>query len=342
MGQEFAIVFDVAIVAVVAIFFFAGWKNGFAKVILGMAAVVAAFACAMIFSKPIAETIYNNFIEQPLEEQVDSAIDEGLRSMRLDGIADIDFDKVEISGKPVTEITPNYAGTGKAVFDLSNVDFSKTGLNVDALKAVGQNDEIDLTSVNAKTVDFTMDDIEKYGLGKLVTAQAVAVQFLERDDFDGLNDIAELVGRYFPIKSGVTSSDTIGVNAARLLALTMIETKDSIKGAVIDGIIEPNCLIVIRTAAFILIFSVVTIVIGIIANLTKAINKIPVIGKANALAGALAGLCEGVIAVFVICLVIRFIVSQCGGNAILFNQTAIDSTLIFKRVYEVDFLNFLT
>lgn len=342
MGQEFAIVFDVAIVAVVAIFFFAGWKNGFAKVILGMVAVVAAFACAMIFSKPIAETIYNNFIEQPLTEQVDNAIDEGLRSMRLGGIAEIDFDKVEISGKPVTEITPNYAGTGKAVFDLSNVDFSKTGLNVDDLKAVGMNDEIDLTSVNAKTVDFTMDDIEKYGLGKLVTAQAVAVQFLERDDFDGLNEIAEMVGRYFPIKSGVTASDTIGVNAARLLALTMIETKDSIKGAVIDGIIEPNCLIIIRTAAFILIFSVVTIVIGIVANLTKAINKIPVIGKANALAGALAGLCEGVIAVFVICLVVRFIVSQCGGNVILFNQTAIDSTLIFKRVYEVDFLNFLT
>ena len=72
------------------------------------------------------------------------------------------------------------------------------------------------------------------------------------------------------------------------------------------------------------------------------INKIPVIGKANALAGALAGLCEGIIAVFVICLVTRFIVSLCGGNAILFNQTAIDSTFIFKRVYEVDFLNFLT
>lgn len=342
MGQEFAIVFDVAIVAVVAIFFFAGWKNGFAKVILGMASVVAAFACAMIFSKPIAEAVYDKFIEPPVTEQVDNAIDEGLRSMRLGGIPDIDFDKVEISGTPVTEITPNYAGTGKAVFDLSNVDFSKTGLNADDLKAVGAGDDIDITSVNAKTVDFTMDDIEKYGLGKLATAQAVAVQFVKRDDFKGFNDIVEMLEKYIPIISGVTASDTIGVNAARTLALVMLETKDNIKGAVIDGIIEPNCLIIIRTTAFILIFLIVTIVLGIVANLTKLINKIPVIGKANALAGALAGLCEGIIAVFVICLVTRFIVSLCGGNAILFNQTAIDSTLIFKRVYEVDFLNFLT
>ncbi len=342
MGQEFAIVFDVAIVAVVVFFFFAGWKNGFAKVILGMVAVIAAFACAMIFSKPIAETVYGNFIEKPLTDQIDGAIDEGLRSMRLGGIPDIDFTKVEISGKPVTEVTPDYAGTGKAVFDLSNVDFSKTGLNVDDLKAVGLNEDIDLTSVNAKTVDFTMDDIEKYGLGKLVTAQAVAVQLVRREDFKGFNDIAEMLGKYIPIISGVTASDTIGVNAARTLALTMIETKDSIRGAVINGVIEPNCLIIIRTVAFILIFSIVTIVIGIVANLTEVINKIPVIGKANALSGALAGLCEGIIAVFVICLVTRFIVSLCGGNAILFNQTAIDSTFIFKRVYEVDFLNFLT
>lgn len=115
MGQEFAIVFDVAIVAVVVFFFFAGWKNGFAKVILGMVAVIAAFACAMIFSKPIAETVYGNFIEKPLTDQIDGAIDEGLRSMRLGGIPDIDFTKVEISGKPVTEVTPDYAGTGKAV-----------------------------------------------------------------------------------------------------------------------------------------------------------------------------------------------------------------------------------
>lgn len=342
MGQEFAIVFDVAIVAVVAGFFFAGWKSGFAKVILGMVAVIAAFACAMIFSKPIAEAVYGNFIEKPIAEQIDSAIDEGLRSMKLGGIPDIDFTKVEVAGVPVTEITPDYAGTGKAVFDLSNVDLSKTGMNAEDLKAVGPDEDIDLTSVNAKTVDFTMDDIEKYGLGKLVTAQAVAVRIVQREDFKGFNDIAELLGKYVPIISGVTASDTMGVNAARTLALTMIETKDTIRGAVIDGIIEPNCLIIIRTIAFILIFSIVTIVLGVVANLTKVINKMPVIGKANALAGALAGLCEGIVAVFVICLVTRFIVSLCGGNAILFNQTAINSTFIFKRIYEVDFLNFLT
>lgn len=341
MGQEFAIVFDVAIVVIIAGFFFAGWKNGFAKVIISMVAAMAAFACSMLFSKPAAEAVYESFIEEPLTEQLDSAVSESLRSLKLGGIGDIDFSKVEIAGEPVTDISPDYAGTGKAVFDLSSVDLSKTGMDVEDLKAVGLAEELDLTSLNGKTVDLTMDDIEKHGLGKLVTAQIVAVQLTQREDFASFNEIASTIGRYLPAVAGTTSSDTVGVNAARTLALKMFDTRETIRGAVVDGIIAPNCIIVIRTIAFILIFTVISITLGIVANLTRVINKIPVIGKANALAGALAGVCEGFVTVCVVCVATRFVVSMFGGNAILFNQTAIDRTFIFKRIYEVDFLNFL-
>lgn len=342
MGQEFAIVFDVVIVVIAVGFFFAGWKNGFAKVIIGMIAVIAAFACAMIFSKPIAEGIYGSFIQQPLEEQIDSAVDESLRTLKLGGIPDIDFSKAAVSGVPVTEITPDYAGTGKAVFDLSDVDLSNTGIDSADLEALGLKKDLDVSSLNAKTVDFTMDDIEKYGLGKLVVSQVVAVNLAGREDFRQLSEVAGTIAKYIPAITGTTNADTIGVSAARTLALTMIDTKDNIRGAVIDGIVAPNCIIILRTIAFILIFSVVSIVLGIVANLTKVINKIPGIGKANALAGGLAGLCEGIVVICVVCLVTRFIVSLCGGNVILFNRTAIDSTYLFKRIYEVDFLNFLT
>lgn len=342
MGQEFAIVFDVVIVVMIGGFFFAGWKNGFAKVIIGMAAVIVAFGCAMWFSEPIAAAVYENFIEKNVEEKINDAVDAGLSSMDLGSIPDIDFSKVEISGVPVTEITPNYAGTGKAVVDLSDVDLSKTGINKDDLKALGSDKEIDLSSINAKTVDFSMDDIEKYGLGKLAVAQVVAVNLSHRSDFSSLSELADAVGKYVPGMSDTANSETLGVSAARTLALTMIETKNNIKDSVMDGIVAPNCIIVIRTIAFILIFAIVSILAGVIANLTKVINKVPVIGKANAIAGGIAGLCEGLVAVFVVCLITRFIVSLSGGDVILFNQTAIDSTFVFKRFYEFDFLNFLT
>lgn len=342
MGQEFAIVFDVVIVVLIVGSFFAGWKNGFAKVIIGMAAVIVAFGCAMWFSEPIASAVYTNFIEKKVEEQIDNAVGAGLKAIDLGGIPDIDFSKVEISGVPVTAITPNYAGTGKAVIDLSDVDLSKTGISKEDVDALGSGKDIDLSSINAKTVNFSMDDIEKYGLGKLAVAQVVAVNLSHRSDFNGLSEIAETIGKYVPGMSDTANSEALGVSAARTLALTMIETKNNIKDSVIDGIVAPNCIIVIRTIAFILIFALVSILVGVVANLTKLINKVPVIGKANAIAGGIAGLCEGIVAVFVICLIVRFIVSLSGGDVILFNQTSIDSTFVFKRFYEFDFLNFLT
>lgn len=342
MGQEFAIIFDAVIVVVVAGFFFAGWKNGFAKVILSMIASIAAFACAMIFSKPIAETFYRNVVAKPLTEQLDTAVSEGLRSLRLGGITGIDYDKAAISGVPVTEAVIDYAGTDKAMFELLHVDLSETGMDVEDLKAIGLREDLDLTDLNGKNADFSRDDIERYGLGKLVTAQVIAVQLTQREDFADFNEIAAAVGKYIPAISGTMTSDTLGVNAARTLALKMLETNDTIRDTVMDGIIEPNCIILIRTIVFILIFSVVAIVLNLVANLTKVINKVPVIGKANALAGGLAGVCEGIVAVLVVCVVTRFIVTLSGGGTILFNRTTIDSTIVFKYIYDVDVLNFLT
>lgn len=342
MGQEFAIVFDAVIVVIVGWFFFVGWGNGFAKVILGMTASIVAFACAMIFSKPIAETFYQNVIEEPLTEQIDTAVSESLRSLKLGGISNVDYDKIIISGVPVTETDIDYMGTGKAMFDLLHVDLSETGIDIEDLKAVGLREDMDLTDVNGKTAGFTRDDIEVHGLGKMVMAQIIAVQLTQRADFAAFNEIASEVGKYIPAISGTTSSDIVGVNAARTLALKMLETNDTIRNTVVDGIIEPNFIIVIRTIVFIMIFSVVAIVLNIVANLTKVINKIPVIGKANALAGGLAGVCEGIVAVLVVCVVTRFIVTMSGGSVMLFNRAVIDSTIVFKYIYDVDILNFLT
>lgn len=342
MGQEFAIVFDAVIIVVMVGFFFAGWKNGFAKVILSMIASIAAFACAMIFSKPIAETFYRGVIEEPLVEQLDTAVSEGLRSLGLGGIPGIDFNKALISGVPVTEAVIDYAGTDKAMFELTHVDLSQTGMDAEDLKAIGQREDLDLSDINGKIADFTRDDIEEYGLGKLVTAQIIAVELTQREDFASFNKIAAAIGKYIPAISGMTASDTVGVNAARMLALKMLETEETIRDTVMDDIIEPNCIITIRTIAFILIFSVVAIALNLVANITRAINKMPLIGKANALAGGLAGICEGMVAVLVVCVVTRFIVTVSGGSAILFNRTAIDSTIVFKYIYDVDILNFLT
>lgn len=341
MGQEFAFVFDIVILAIIGCMAFAGWKRGFAKVILSMAAVIVAFILGMWLSEPIANSVYESFIEKPLEQQIDETIDNSLSVIDLGNIPNIDFDKVKISGTAVGEIKPNYAGTGKAVFDLSNVDLSETGIDEADLAAIGAAPETDLTSVNARTADFSMSDIEKYGLGKLVVSQYAAVNLMRKSEFSDFGRYAELIGKFLPWISHSVGADNVSVPFVRAVTLTMIETENNVRNTVVEGIIRPNCIIVIRTTSFILIFALTSVIIGIVANLTQLLNKIPVIGKLNAAAGGVAGLCEGLVTVFVVCLITRFIISLCSGSTLLFNQTTIDSTVLFKRFYETDFLNFL-
>lgn len=341
MGEKFAFAFDIAVIVILAVFAFVGLKRGFAKVVLGLVSTAVAFVCAMTFSGPIAEGIYGNFIEKPIEEQLDSTVNKVFSELKLGDVANIDFSKVRIGSTAASDVELNYAGTRKAVVDLSKLDLYDTGLTQADLEKLGIKGDINLHVLNAKTAEFTMDDVERYGLGKLATAQYIAVNFMQQPQFESFNSIAESIRKYLPRLSGSASSDSTGVSAVRAIVLKMFETNDSFKGAVMNGIIKPNCTLLIKTIAFGVIFFVVNLVLRIITAAAKLTNKIPVIGKVNAALGLVLGALEGLVAVFVVCLATRLVVSIGSANSILFNKTAIDSTFLFKIFYNFDFLNFL-
>ncbi len=96
----------------------------------------------------------------------------------------------------------------------------------------------------------------------------------------------------------------------------------------------------VSSIVFVLIFAIVCVIIGIIANASKLLDKIPVVGKANAILGGIAGACQGLIAVFTVCLATRLAVSLCGGNALIFNESVMEATILFKFFYKAEFLNF--
>ncbi len=341
MGAEFAIVYDIAIAAIILFMFFSGWRRGFAKVILSMAAVIVAFGAALLFSGPAAEWVYGNYIEKPASEKLDEAVDSTFSAIHLGGLSELDFSKVKISGRAAGEIVPDYAGTNSVTFDLSNLDFSETGMDSEDIEQLGLNRDFDISAVNAKSANFTKSEIDQYGLGKLAAAQFAAICLIGNNSFESFNALFESVEKYIPGGLVYASSDNIAVSAVRKLAVSMLESGDNIKDSMMNGIIRPNCIIIIRTIAFALIFAIVSTVIGILANVSKFLEKIPVIGKANSLLGGIAGACQGLVIVFVICLATRLAVSLCDGNAIIFNQSVIDSTYLFKIFYESDFLNFL-
>lgn len=342
MGQEFAFVFDIIIIAAAVGMTFVGIRKGFARIIIEMLATVIALALAFFISEPIANGIYGEFIEKPLEKAVDEKIDgaEQLIDIKPFGETDLAFDKIKISDVPVIDIVPNYEGTGAAVMDLTDVDFSESGIEKLNLALFGVHDDVDFTSVNAKAANFSMTDIEKYGLGKLVTAHYLATCMVKSPVAETFGGMIDAVKNSLPMIFTEAGTESVNVSSVRTVVLAMIDTKSSAKTALMDGIISPACIIIIRSIVVILLFIVFAAILGIIARGAGFINKIPVIGKINSLLGGVAGLCEAAVIIVLFCLVTRLISSMFGGEVILFNDTAINSTFLFKSIYNLDFLNF--
>lgn len=343
MGQEFAFVFDIIIVAAAVGMTFVGVKKGFARVIIETLSIVIAFALAFFLSEPIANGIYSEFIEKNLEKTIDEKIGGAVEFVDVKpfGDTDLDFSKVKISDVPVGEIVPDYEGTSAAVMDLSDIDLSETGIEGLNLSLFGISEKTDFSSVNAKTAHFTMADIEKYGLGKLVTAQYLAACAVKTPVAATLDGMIGAVKNTLPMLFTDAGNDALNVSSVRTIVLAMIDTKESAKTAVMDGIISPSCILIIRSVTVILLFIVFRLILGVVARVAGFINKIPVLGKVNALLGGVAGLCEAAVIIALFCVVTRLISSMFDGSVILFNDAAISSTFLFKNIYNIDFLSFL-
>lgn len=343
MGSQFAIVYDILIVVVLLFAVFSGAKRGFVSVVVGIAAVFVGFFCAVTFSSPITELIYSSAVEKPLSEAVSQTLDDNMSSITLSGLSGMDFDKVKVSGTPVSEMTLEYSGTNKVVYDLSDVDLSGTGFEDADLSKFGFGSSEDYSHMNGKNAEFTRSDIEANGLGKLVTAQVIAVRLSASPMISGIKEYVGLIGGMFPaqlqeVSQGIGDGE---ISMVRTLVLTMINCSSSVKTAVIDNMLHPAFSLMINTFVFTGIFILVTCVLNLLARTLKIVNKVPVVGNVNGLLGGVCGIVSGLISVCIICIVVRLIVYISGGNTMLLNETAIGSTYVFKYFYNFEFLNFL-
>lgn len=271
MGSQFAIVYDILIAVVLVFAIFSGAKRGFVSAVVGIAAVFVGFFCAMTFSAPLTELVYTSMVEKPLTEAVSQTLDDNMSSITLSGLSGMDFDSVKISGTPVSEITPDYSGTDKVVIDLSNVDLSGTGFESADLSKFGFGSSEDYAHMNGKTAEFTMADINAYGLGKLATAQVIAVKLAASPMISGIQEYVGIIGGLFPaqfqdISQGISDGE---ISMVRSLVLTMIDCSSSVKSAVIDHMLRPAFTLVMKTIFFAVIFIVVSCVLDIVARLLR-------------------------------------------------------------------------
>lgn len=82
MGSQFSFIYDIIVVAVLAAAVFSGAHKGFVSKVVGLAAGLVGFICAISLSGPVGNWAYSSFVEKPLSEAVSTTLDESMAASR--------------------------------------------------------------------------------------------------------------------------------------------------------------------------------------------------------------------------------------------------------------------
>ncbi len=102
-----------------------------------------------------------------------------------------------------------------------------------------------------------------------------------------------------------------------------------------DSVVAPIATPLIQALLFIVFFIVLGILVSIVARIiSRGINMVPIVGGINKFLGAIVGVAQGLILVFLIAMVINLAL-QGSGDFWVFSEQSIDGTFLFKHFYNL-------
>lgn len=108
----------------------------------------------------------------------------------------------------------------------------------------------------------------------------------------------------------------------------------------VEKVIKPIIISAISVFMTIILFILFILLFKLLGRYFLKLFEAPVIRSINALLGGVLGLCEGVLIVLLVIIIIR--ISASFTKSVIISKDLIDSSFIFKNVYNLDFLSFLT
>ena len=130
-------------------------------------------------------------------------------------------------------------------------------------------------------------------------ASAVEKTYTYLQDSANAVDVQQIVDTVAAQLPGMPFVEELKQSAQEILAGFTTPTMEMAQ-SVVDTIVAPVVTVVINIVMFLVIFAVCCFVFSLLAKLFKALNKVPVLGFANRLAGFAVGIATGAIYVILI------------------------------------------
>lgn len=103
---------------------------------------------------------------------------------------------------------------------------------------------------------------------------------------------------------------------------------EDIARSVVEVVIRPVAVALLRTLCFFLIFLLLILLVALVANLISKVFKLPILRQMDGGLGAIVGVAEGVVLVFVAVTVVQMIATSSSGDAWITNQDIHDTMLV--------------
>lgn len=155
----------------------------------------------------------------------------------------------------------------------------------------------------------------------------------ELGKLSGGQSVAELLDTAFaaiPERISALASSYVG---------SLDQIKDTIADvatAVVDQVIGPIATIMIQSIVFLVLFIVFCILVKLVTKALKIIDKLPVIGTANAVLGLVVGLVQAVIFLFIFTSVVALIIQLSGNQMDAVNSEIVGQSHVFKAIYNMN------
>lgn len=345
MGTELFWFFDLAVIALLIIFLYKGFRKGFVSILIGFVAMVVAFVIALPISGAIADGIYDNVVKNAVSDEINSKLESVLSNSVVSDLKKVDMKKAKINGKELSSVTFTPNNMGIVTLDLTKLDLSETGIDNADLSAFGIDDKtVNYSSVNLGSVEITATERENYGIEKMILASVLTDNFLKGEAFSAINEALDKMSDHLPsfmsdIADSVSSGDKEMIHKVMLCAINT--DTGSFSEAITDSMVKPVLLVPMRALIFLVLFVIILLILSLAAKMLKGINHIPLVGGINKLLGAVAGFVQGAVVIFLVCIFVQVVISLSGNELIFLNTMTIDKTFFFQKVYYFDFINFM-
>lgn len=129
------------------------------------------------------------------------------------------------------------------------------------------------------------------------------------------------------------NAETFGISAENILSgvsgSVKENTADTVK-IISEDIVKPITVKLIGMAATLLIFTILSFVVKILASVLNKIFSFSIIGKVNSSLGAVIGFFKGIVFATIVCIAISLVINLSGEGFWVFTPQNIEATYIFK------------